>query len=252
MAEAHRFSIYDHLGDLGGRFSVLSLVGLLPAMIAGIDVIAVREGAAAVLGAFRDKKDISDIPAVMGAAMVEYLAAENGVTITVMMPYDSRLEAFARWHQQLWAESLGKAGKGTTPVRALGPVDQHSQLQLFLDGPADKFLTIVTADMAGSGPVIDAGLATDYGFEYLAGRTVGDLVAAEARATVQALIERGRPVREIRIAELAPRTLGALMMSLMLETVLTAGLLGVDAFDQPAVDDGKKLTISYLKESESP
>jgi glucose-6-phosphate isomerase len=247
LAELNNFAIFDHLDDLCGRFSVFSNVGLLPAMIAGIDVDAARRGARDVLDALAGEDDVFKVPAVMGAAMNEYLTTKYGIGINVMMPYDTRLDSFSRWYQQLWAESLGKNGKGTTPLRALGPADQHSQLQLFLDGPGDKFHTMIVVDTAGKGPKIPAEFGDLKGLRYLVGRTVGDIVAAQAYATIQSLIECGRPVREIRIPELNERTIGSLMMSFMIETVLTAGLNGVDAFNQPAVEESKRLTIDYLE-----
>ena len=248
MAEINNFTVFDHPDDLCGRFSVFSSVGLLPAAIAGIDVIAVRRGARDVLEALGREKDVIEAPAVMGAAIHEYLVNKCGIGITVLMPYDERLDSFSRWFQQLWSESLGKNGKGTTPLRALGPADQHSQLQLFLDGPPDKFVTVIIADTAGQGPMITDEISGIEGLDYLIGCTVGDVVAAEARATIDALVGQGRPVREIRIPDLSERTIGALMMSFMIETVLTAGLMGEDAFNQPAVEQIKKLTISNLEE----
>lgn len=248
IAEINKFAVFDHPDDLCGRFSVFSNVGLLPAAIAGIDIIAVRRGARDVLEAFGREKDVLEVPAVMGAAIHEYLVKKCGIGITVMMPYDTRLDSFSRWFQQLWSESLGKNGKGTTPLRALGPADQHSQLQLFLDGPRDKFITMIIADTAGQGPMITDEFAGIDGLDYLIGHTIGDVVAAEAQATVSTLIECGRPVREIRLPDLNERTTGALMMSFMIETVLTAGLMGEDAFNQPSVEKIKKLTISNLEE----
>ena len=248
LAEINNFTVFDHPNDLCGRFSVFSSVGLLPAAVAGIDAIAVRRGARDVLEALGREKDVLEAPAVMGAAIHEYLVEKCGMGITVLMPYDTHLDSFSRWFQQLWSESLGKNGKGTTPLRALGPADQHSQLQLFLDGPPDKFVTVIIADTAGQGPMITDEISGIEGLDYLIGCTVGDVVAAEARATIDALVGQGRPVREIRIPDLSERTIGALMMSFMIETVLTAGLMGEDAFNQPAVEQIKKLTISNLEE----
>ncbi len=248
LAEINDFAVFDHPDDLCGRFSVFSSVGLLPAAIAGIDAIAVRRGARDVLETLGREKDVIQVPAVMGAAIHEYLVKKCGIGITIIMPYDTRLDSFSRWFQQLWSESLGKNGKGTTALRALGPADQHSQLQLFLDGPPDKFVTAIIADTTGQGPMITDEFAGIDGLDYLIGHTIGDVVAAEAQAAIKTLIKCGRAVREIRIPDLGERTMGALMMSFMIETVLTAGLMGEDAFDQPAVEKIKKLTISNLEE----
>ena len=126
-----------------------------------------------------------------------------------MMPYECRLEKFSNWYKQLWAESLGKNGKGTTPFSALGPMDQHSQLQLFLDGPNDKYFTVITTSSKGAGPTIDSMLIDDENYQYMAGATIGDLVEAEANSTIEALGERGKPVRHIKIREINERSLGA-------------------------------------------
>src|SRR5262249_40085024 len=148
--------------------------------------------------------------------------------------------------RQLWAESLGKDGKGATPVAALGPADQHSQLQLFLDGPGNAFFTGVTTDSEGKGPRIGAERANSLGLGYLAGKHIGDLIAAEARATAETLARRGRPVRRIHVPKINERALGALFMSFMLETITMGRLMGVDPFDQPAVEEGKVLARRYL------
>jgi glucose-6-phosphate isomerase len=166
-----------------------------------------------------------------------------------MMPYLDRLERFAMWYRQLWAESLGKQGKGTTPVRALGPVDQHSQVQLYLDGPKDKLFTFIFGPTQGAGARITPALtAGDAELAYLEGRTVGDLAAAEGKATATALSQSERPVRILRLPQLDAETLGALLMHFMLETIIAAHLMEVDPFDQPAVEQGKILTRQYLKD----
>ncbi len=159
-----------------------------------------------------------------------------------MMPYSDRLGRFSHWYAQLWAESLGKGGKGTAPIACVGPLDQHSQLQLFMDGPRDYMINVVRTESAGSGPRLSEALAKSAGLDYLGGRTVGDLVAAQAHALPQALTKAGRPVRVFDLPRLDERALGALMMHLMLETILAARLWGVDPFDQPAVELAKVIT----------
>ena len=238
--------VFDHDPNLGGRYSVLSLVGLLPAMLAGLDATAVREGADQVLRQALSGAAVGEVAPAVGAATAHALARTRGINVNVVMPYESRLARFAAWYQQLWAESIGKDGVGTTPVAALGPVDQHSQLQLYLDGPDDKFYTVLTQDTSGQGPVADPVLADDPAVAYLAGRTIGDLVTAEGAASVEALVRRGRPVRHIRLSAIDEATVGALMMHFMLETVIACRLAGVDPFDQPAVEEGKVLTRDLL------
>jgi glucose-6-phosphate isomerase len=249
IAEKHGMAAFDHDPHLGGRFSVLSIVGMIPAMLAGLDPKAFRAGAAAVLEKALNSDNAEDCPPAVGAAIASGLEQRGKVAVSVLFPYADALDRFAMWYRQLWAESLGKDGHGTVPVRALGPVDQHSQLQLYLDGPADKLFTVMIPEWRGRGPKIDPGLADEPALAYLSGRTVGDLVSAEARATAETLAKAGRPVRVFRMASLDERTLGALFMHFMLETIITAELLGVDPFGQPAVEAGKKLTRAYLMEA---
>jgi len=250
LAAAHGMTILDHDPNIGGRFSVLSLVGLLPALVAGLDAAAVRDGAAAVLDATLAASNPGDSGPAVGAAIAVGLMREKAIAQTVLMPYADRLGPFARWFRQLWAESLGKKGRGMTPLAALGAVDQHSQLQLYLDGPRDKMFTLVTLARAGVGPRIPPELVGDDRLRYLAGRSMGDLMAAEQRATAEALAGNGRPLRCFELQTLDERALGALMMHFMLETVFAAHLMDVDPFDQPAVEEGKERARRYLGEME--
>ena len=246
LLEAHRVPLIDHHTGVGGRYSVLTNVGLFAAAALDLDIAAVREGASLALAPVLAKKKAADVPAALGAALAVALAESKGKSISVLMAYADRLERFTHWYVQLWAESLGKGGKGTTPLAALGPVDQHSQLQLFLGGPRDKFFTVVSVDAAGRGPRIDAALAKLAGEPRFGGKTIGDLAAAEGRATAETLAKNGCPVRTIRLPQLDEEALGELMMHFMLETIVAAHLIGVDAFDQPAVEEGKVLAKTYL------
>jgi len=246
LLTAHKVSLLDHDPNVGGRFSVLTNVALLPAALLGLDVTAIRAGAAAALAPVLAGKPPTEVPACVGAALAVALAQTKGKSISVLMAYTDRLERFARWYVQLWAESLGKDGKGTTPVGALGPVDQHSQLQLFIAGPRDKLFTIITTGCAGRGPRMDEALAALAGEPGFAGKSIGDLIAAQGRATAETLAKKGCPVRTIAIDRLDEATLGELLMQFMLETIIAAHLLGVDPFDQPAVEEGKVLAKKYL------
>ncbi len=246
LLSAHRVPMLDHDPGVGGRFSVLANVGLLPAAVAGLDVAAVRAGAAAALEPVLEGKPAAEVPAAVGAALATALAEAKGKHISVLMAYADRLERFTRWYVQLFAESLGKDGKGVTPLGALGPVDQHSQLQLFIAGPRDKLFTVLTVACAGLGPRIDPALAALAGEPDFGDKTIGDLVAAQGRATAETLAKNGRPVRTIHLDRLDEASLGELLMHFMLETIIAAHLLGVDAFDQPAVEEGKVLAKRYL------
>ena len=246
LCEALSIPTLPHDPNIGGRFSALTNVGLLPALARGLDVEALRDGAGSVVKALIEVRAPHDFAPAVGAAVAIGLAKERGVKVNVMLPYSDRLSRFAAWYVQLWGESLGKNGEGTTPVAALGPVDQHSQLQLYLDGAPQHFITVVRENCAGSGPRVTPDLAKITHSEYLSGHAAGDLVAAQQKAIPEALLAAGRPVRTIDLERLDERALGALLMHFMLETILAGHLLGVDPFDQPAVESGKIITRRYL------
>lgn len=248
LAEAQGFPTLEHDPGVGGRYAVLTNVGLLPAYLMGLDIEAVREGAAAVLAQVLDGRPAGDVAPAAGAALSVAMAEEKGASMSVVLAYADRLERFLAWYCQLWAESLGKDGKGTTPVKALGPVDQHSQLQLWLAGPKDKLFTVFMTETKGKGPKALPDVAAGTAFDFLGGHTVGDLVEAEQRATADTLAKNGRPVRSFTLPALDERTLGALFMHFMLETIVAGRMLGVDPFDQPAVEEGKILARKYLAE----
>jgi glucose-6-phosphate isomerase len=236
----------DHDPGVGGRFSVLSIVGMLPAMIAGLDPLAIRAGAFEVLEKALAAETPADCEAAVGAAISISLFRDKDASSTVLMPYVDRLSNFGLWFQQLWAESIGKDGTGTTPIRALGTRDQHSQMQLYLDGPRDKMFTLLTLDVADTGRPVCTGISCDESLSYLSGRSMGDLLAAEQEATAKTLADSGCPIRIFRLQDLNEKTLGALLMHFMLETIIASHLLGVNAFDQPAVETGKELARLFL------
>tara|TARA_Y100001934_G_scaffold268576_1_gene350782 strand:+ start:17137 stop:18471 length:1335 start_codon:yes stop_codon:yes gene_type:complete len=228
-----------HEPEIDGRYSVFSAVGMLPAMIAGLDVAGIRNGAISVL--------TSTAP-VDGAALAAAFAEERQHSSSVLMPYRDQLADLALWYRQLWAESLGKDGKGTTPIQASGTVDQHSQLQLYLDGRNDRLVSMITCPLAGSGLTIPNFLAKEAGMPIIGGRPIGDLLDAFSSATADALAEASRPVRVFEIERLDEATIGALMMHFILETLITAGLWQVNPFGQPAVEAGKKRAKTHLSE----
>lgn len=223
--------------EVGGRYSVFTLVGLLPAEIAGLDGGQVRQGAIQWLAQAEADGSLFRQCAWLKATMTRQ-------PVHVVMPYADTLKHYTRWFQQLWAESLGKGGQGSTPFAALGTVDQHSQLQLFLDGPRDKSFTLVLPKQSGLGPVLqDTGVAA---LAYLAGHRIGDVMAASAQAIATTMGKAGIPLRILRAEKLDAAGLGELLMRHMVETILVAVLMGVDPYGQPAVEEGKKLTRQYL------
>lgn len=238
--------LLDHHTGIGGRFSCLTNVGLLPAMARGLDARAIRAGAAEVVQAMMAAKAPRDFAPCVGAAVAIALSKEKKVRTLVLMPYADRLGRLSSWFVQLWAESLGKKGEGTSAIGALGPLDQHSQLQLFMDGPRELYITIVRVPTAGHGPAIDAEMAKTAGIGFMGGRHIGDVVDAQSHAIVEALRAAGRPVRTIDLPVNDERAVGALLMHFMLETIFAGSLLGIDPFDQPAVELAKKLTKERL------
>jgi len=207
-----------------------------------------RAGAQEALEQVLNATTPAEAPAACGAALHYALSQQHKLATTILWPYVDDLAVFGGWWRQLWAESLGKAGQGSTPVSVLGPVDQHSQLQLFRDGPGNALFTLMAVETKGKGPAAPRARANALGLKYLAGKKMGDLVDAEARATAQTLFKNGRPVRQIHLAKVDEFHLGALMMHFMLETIIMGKLMGVDPFDQPGVEEGKVLARKYLAE----
>jgi glucose-6-phosphate isomerase len=252
---AHRESIatLPIPAAVGGRFSVLSAVGLFPAAMVGIDVRALLEGARA-MDRRCDHGTLSDNPAGLFAALQWLADRESGAPIHVMMPYSDRLYAMADWHRQLWAESLGKqrslAGAdvfvGPTPVRALGATDQHSQVQLYIEGPFDKTVTFLAVGERDRDVAIPRFYEDIEALGYLGGHTLGDLLDAERRATAAALAERGRMNMTVTLPRVDERALGELFMMLEIATVHAGALYDVDPLDQPGVELGKQLAYGLM------
>lgn len=245
LATSHEITILDHPANIGGRFAVFTLVGMLPAMIAQLNTGKFRSGARQCLELL-DNSSLIGHTAVQGA-LNQYNLLQQGKTISVLMPYVDRLHTFALWYRQLWAESLGKNGKGTTPIPALGTVDQHSQLQLFLDGPKDKFLTIITTTHQDPGFTLSTNLEHP-NISLFNNKTMGQLMMAEQQATIDTLKNNNCPLRQIHLDKIDEESLGYMMMHYVIETLAMSLLLDVNAFDQPAVEEGKILTRQYLKE----
>ena len=239
--------------NVGGRFSVLSAVGLLPAAMVGIDVRALLAGAREM--AERCATDVlTDNPAGTFAAL-QYLAdTVHGAPIHVMMPYSDPLRDVADWYRQLWAESLGKQHTrggdevfaGPTPVQALGATDQHSQVQLYMEGPFDKTITFLSARHTGPDVDIPHAYAERPELAYLGGHGMGELLRTEMLATEAALARRGRMNMSIELPRLDAHALGGLMMMLQIATVYAGSFYGVDPLDQPGVELGKELTYGIM------
>ena len=231
LAEKSAIPCFEHPSDIGGRFSCFSIVGMLAAMVCGLDSREILDGAEQTLNLF--KKREFDLP-------ISYVWNHvQSYSQVVTFCYIDKLAPLVRWHQQLWAESLGKEGKGTTPIQSKGAVDQHSQLQLYLDGPNDKIFTFLFH------PGIQNDVACKSGiFKH---KTLSDLIRAEQLATSRVLEQRNRPIRIVEIEEVSPKMLGELMMFFILETIVIADLMNINCFDQPAVEEGKRIAMELLK-----
>ena len=230
--------------DVGGRFSVLTPVGLLPAAVSGLDIDAMLAGAAQCVEEVEQQKD--EHPAVVGAAMHYLMDTERGRNVRVMMPYADALERLAAWFVQLWAESLGKDGKGSTPHGAVGTTDQHSQVQLYMEGPQDKVIEIVEVENHPRDLDIPEAYEDLEGVGYLGGHTMAELLNVECDATRKALTEAGRPNATIKLGAVNEENLGYLFQALEVQTAITGSLYGVNAFDQPGVEAGKNITYKRM------
>jgi len=225
----------DHQPKIGGRFSAFTNVGLLPACVAGLDIRSLRRGANnAIKSCLEGETDKSE--PLLGAAL-NVLMEKNGISNNILMPYIDRLVAFTNLQRQIWAESLGKGGNGTMPIRALGTLDQHSQMQLYLDGPRNKLFTFIIMSKQSTGAEIK--LPDDKETSYLSGKTIGNIMKASAQATIETMQKNNLPIRYFELAKLDEEVLGALIMHFMLETIIAGKLIGINPFDQPAVEAGK-------------
>jgi glucose-6-phosphate isomerase len=254
-AEARGWATFPVPPSVGGRFSVLSPVGLLPAAVAGLDVAGLLDGARAM----RDRclsENLRDNPALELATLLHAHHMERGRPIVVVMSYVDGLYDTADWFRQLWAESLGKeratdgrvVNVGPTPVAARGATDQHSQLQLYVEGPRDKVVLFLTAKERGGEVKIPSSelAASQPDYAYLAGKGLGELLDAELRGTMGSLLGRKRPVGLLELARVSAAAVGELLLLLEAATAFAGPLYGVDPYDQPGVEEAKRLAYAAL------
>lgn len=233
---------------VGGRFSELCPVGLLPAAVCGIDIKAMLKGAAE-MDVLCDSEHVMDNPALLSAAL-ELTAMEQGANVGVLMPYADSLKYFADWYAQLWAESLGKLTDGVrtgqTPVKALGVTDQHSQVQLYTEGPYDKTVTFIGVENYRATVEIPHAVDDNPNVAFLSGHTLNELITAERKATEFAVAASGHMNKTILLDKVDAFAIGELMMLFELQTAYAGELLGINAYDQPGVEQGKNMTYALL------
>lgn len=250
IANKEGFKIYDVQKGVGGRFSVLCPVGLVSFAALGFDIKAMLKGAA-TMAEESANPDIMKNPTLMSAYM-KWISMKQGKNISVLMPYADSLKFMSDFYCQIWAESLGKEVDvdgnkiyaGQTPAKALGVTDQHSQVQLYTEGPFDKVVTFIAVDDYRSSVVIpDAGIDA---CDFLKGHTMNELINAERKATEFALKKAGRSNFTIYMPTVNEETIGELLMYFMYDTAFAGALLNIDAYNQPGVEEGKKATFAML------
>ena len=251
IAKAEGIAALEIPANVGGRFSVLTPVGILPAALMGIDTGELLAGAADMRTRCASGTLAKNVAGTFAA--LQYLAdTKHGRHVQVLMPYSDALRDMAAWFVQLWAESLGKhrtegdAGVGPTPLAALGATDQHSQVQLFMEGPPDKTITFIGVEQGASDVEIPRLHADIPELAYLGGHRLGELLDIERRATAGALARRGRPNMTLLMEHVDAFAVGELLMLLELATAYAGHLYGVNAFDQPGVELGKQFTYAML------
>ncbi|MEA4929398.1 MAG: glucose-6-phosphate isomerase [Candidatus Limiplasma sp.] len=253
LAKQEGFTLFYIPATVGGRFSELSPVGLLPAAVCGVNIREMLEGAAAM-----DKRcktdDVWKNPALLEAVLQYIAMEERHANVQVVMPYADRLKFMADWFCQLWAESLGKnvtrkgmaVNCGQTPTKSLGVTDQHSQLQLYTEGPFDKVITFLKVERFQSEVTITPGCEQFPDVAFLGGKTLNQLIDAELRGTEYALYRAGRMSQTLILPEVNAHTLGQLMYFFEMTTAYAGELLDVDAFNQPGVEGSKLASYAVL------
>ena len=240
LANDFSIGVIDLDNNLSGRFSAFSPIGLLPAAISGLNVQNITKGALSLLNEYLKKQQI--IPSE-GAAL-HYVAQSSKINISVLLTYTERLRNFGYWHEQLIAESLGKKNKGFTPVHSMGATDQHSLLQLFLEGPKDKLITFITLKKQKDQIKINNNLISKVKkLSFLKKESLNKLLDFEMEKVCRLLNEYKRPYRTIILNKCAEFEIGYLMMNFMLETIILAYLNNLNPFDQPAIDKGKSIKL---------
>lgn len=252
LADQEGYKTFVIPDDVGGRFSVFSAVGLLPLALVGIDIDEIMNGIKDMDLALKNT-DIHQNMAAQGALIQYLMDTKRGKNLSVMMPYSSRLKYISDWYVQLWAESLGKevnnngetVNVGPTPIKALGATDQHSQIQLYNEGPNDKVITFIRVDEFDT--TLEIPKIFEYtGIGYLGGKTINDLMNAEANSTRVALVDYKRPTMTISLPKVDAYNLAQLLYMLEVQTAIAGELYNVNTFNQPGVEQAKNYTYALM------
>jgi glucose-6-phosphate isomerase len=248
MSIAKKFDIevMYHPTDIGGRYSYLSVVGLLPAAILGLNIKNIRAGAQKYLDQVLKNTKDDEYKNLNNICSVQQTLFENGTNINVLMNYSDGLANLIEWYRQLFAESIGKNGFGITPVNAVGTKDQHSQLQLYLDGPKDKFYTFLTMKKYKQNYKFDTSFLKDFKYYKIGGKYLSDIFKIEEGSSIQVLKEQKLTVRVLEFEKLNEKSLSAIMMQMFLETIILCRINNVNPFDQPAVELRKRIARKSL------
>ncbi|ABO34614.1 glucose-6-phosphate isomerase [Methanococcus maripaludis C5] len=239
ITEKENYIHFEVPENVGGRFSVLSSVGIAPLSCTSVDIEKLIEGAKSMEKACK-KEDVFKNPALINA-VIHKIMYNRGKTVSVMMPYIERLRSFGMWYGQLWAESLGKKGFGQTPVIAVGATSQHSQLQLYMDGPKDKIATFLKVNKYKN------DLKIEYEYEHhLSGHNLSEIIGSELVGTENSMTHNNVPNVKISLSKLNEITMGKLFLMYEMQTAISGELYGINAFDQPAVEYGKKIAHECL------
>ena len=252
LADQEGYKIFYVPDDIGGRFSVFSSVGLVPFALVGLDIDKILQGIKDIDLELKNT-DIHQNIAAQGALIQYLMDTKKGKDLSVMMPYSSRLKYISDWYVQLWAESLGKetnnngekVNAGPTPIKALGATDQHSQIQLYNEGPNNKLITFIRVENFDS--ILEIPRIFEYtGIGYLGGKTINDLINAEADSTRVALADYSRPTMTIEIERIDEYNVAQLLYMLEVQTAIAGELYNINTFNQPGVEQAKNYTYALM------
>lgn len=252
LAKENNFKTFFIPDSVGGRFSELCPVGLLPAAVLGVDIVNFLRGAES-MDKLCQSENVFENPALM-AALLSYMSMQKGQNVSVMMPYADSLKLIADWYCQLWGESLGKArdldgnlvNVGQTPVKSLGVTDQHSQVQLYCEGPFDKVVTFIGVEKYRGDVEIPEGVKQFPDVNFLCGHTLSELINTERKATEYALMVSQHSNNTIMLPEVNEFFLGELLMFFQLQTAFCGSMLNIDTYNQPGVEGGKNATYAMF------